>query len=273
MTQPTGVMHKQMHADPALPSTKQSSCPGHNAPHPQEKCNDTPSQQVHPVLKQHGPYDISAPVWNEQHVLVHPGATQDHPSRRSNPAIILTEATPPLESLQRPASPRQHEKLTLAHMCGSTFSHQAYDMQHPDSFLYREFHHPTPSPYHVLSETHHHFDPSHPQAYLHHIAPPYQAPSATYFQVVPRPDEDYQAMIQAMVVGNFRIPIFGAAGEQFPHNVWRISTALAVQENGPVSHSFPVQQSLLSWAQTLATPAPRRRNRKKGGALLSRLLD
>jgi len=269
-TQPTGTMNKQMHASQALPITKQSSYPGLNAPHPQKKCNDTPSQQVYPVVKPHEPYDISAPVRNEQHVLMHPGAAQDHPSRRSNPAIILTEATPsPLESLQPPVSQRQHEQLTLPQMYDLPFSHQAYEVQHPDSFLYRECHHPTPPSYHLISETHRYFDPSQPQPYHQHILPPHQAPCATYFQAVPRPKEDYQAMIQAMAVGNFSISIFGAAGEQFPHNIWRIPTRLAIKENGPVSNSGPVQQSLLSWAQTLATPAPRRRNRKKGGALLS----
>jgi len=263
-----------MHTDSAMPSTKQSSYPGHKDPHPEEKCNDTPSQQAYPIIEQHEPYEISVPVQNEQHVLVQPGANQDHPSRRSNPAIILTEATPShLESLQQSASQRQHEQLTLPHMCDSPFSHQAPEVQQPGSFLYQGCHRCTPHSYYLVSETHHHSDPSQPQPCHHHIPPLYQAPSATRFQAIPRPNEDYQAMIQAMAVGNFNIPIFGAAGEQFPHNSWRIPTALGVQENGPISDSVPVQQSLLSWAQTLEMLTPRRRNRKKGGALLSRLRD
>ncbi|KAL7773891.1 hypothetical protein CFE70_003858 [Pyrenophora teres f. teres 0-1] len=87
---------------------------------------------------------------------------------------------------------------------------------------------------------------------------------------VPRPNQDYQAMLQAMKDGNFNIPIFGATGQKFRHNTPRMPT---FQEARPGENGMPVQQNLAPGVQTRGKLTPGRRDRKRGGGVLSMLLD
>ena len=50
---------------------------------------------------------------------------------------------------------------------------------------------------------------------LQHSGSPPTRSSGSPLQFVPRPTQDYEAMLQAMATGKFDIPIFGAAGAAF----------------------------------------------------------
>ncbi|PWO20804.1 hypothetical protein PtrARCrB10_10681 [Pyrenophora tritici-repentis] len=120
----------------------------------------------------------------------------------------------------------------------------------------------------------HLFSPSSPHPYHSPFQPPlHQAPPAPSFCATPRPDEDYQSMLQAMKDGDFNIPIFGTAGQMFPHNTSAVRMTSDVQDAEFGWNGMYAQQTLGPGAEILGTPAFGRRNRKRGGGVLSMLLN
>lgn len=253
-------MNSQIHIEPFTPDTKDNYHLRDYTPQLQEGHMDAPSQKTCPDADQQKPCNTLAPVQNKQYILMYPQVSQGYSFQRTNPAIILTEATPRLGSPQQSTSQQEHEQFTPLQLYDAAFNHHT-----PDTHAQVSANQDPEIDYPEIFPSY---------AYNHHITfpSPYEAhPSPDFspdFRAIPRSNEDYQAIVHAMAIGDFNIPIFGTAGEGFQHNASRAGST--TPGTGSVVNGGVTQQNLI-W-QTPVTPAPQRRKLKRGGDLLSMLL-